>query len=153
MQALERSTSDTTAAFTSRSLSRAVYFRLVSLATKTCRAAIEKWACLQALGPFWPVPVWLCAIVVALVSQRLFKRSHIVAVPGEEVSSAVDEWRLLHVDNDEVVIAGFGARVVDRIQLGWLLHEAFYSRNVAEFGSSGQVTPWYRVSIAKKGEM
>lgn len=68
LQALERSASDTTAAFTSGSLSRAIYFRLVSLTTKTCRAAIKKRACLQTFGPFRPVPVWLCAIVVALVS-------------------------------------------------------------------------------------
>ena len=53
----------------------------------------------------------------------------------------MDVRRLFDVDDDEVVIPGFGARVEIGVQLRRPLHETLYRSDVGVFIGSGDVAP------------
>lgn len=90
-----------------------------------------------------PGPVREIAIVATFVTQCLFERPDVVAVPCEEVSLSIDSvlyfssvylcvetyssvnvWGLSYMNRHKVIIATANPRCIRRRQLGWLVHEA-----------------------------
>ena len=137
---LERPTSNTSSPVSSRLQPIAIMLHLLTLSTHTRVAAIENRASLWAGCPSSPIPVWLCTIVATLDSQRALIRKREVAMPGEEVSRAVDGERVFHVYGDEVVESGFGARVHGR-ELGRRFGYALHGGDVGAFFRGADAAP------------
>lgn len=79
-----------------------------------------------------PVPVRLCPLVAALVTQRLLVQVDVIAVEAEKEAVAVDEGSLLDVHTQKVIVA--------RTRTG----------NLGEWCDVGQVCEAvYRVDIAQ----
>jgi hypothetical protein len=79
---LKRPTNNATASVACRLESITIVLDLFALAAHARVAAIENRARLWAVCPAAPVPVWLCAIVATLDSQRVLIRIREVPMPG-----------------------------------------------------------------------
>ncbi|RDW92685.1 uncharacterized protein DSM5745_00007 [Aspergillus mulundensis] len=69
-------------------------------------------------GPVRPLPVRLVALVAALVAHCLLIQPEEMAVPGEEVGGAVDDWGVEDVGGLEVVEPRSGPRDQRRVEDG-----------------------------------
>lgn len=89
-----------------------------AVAAQAARAAVKEGAVDRIKGRLPPVPVGLGPLVVAFLAQGLLIVVEEQAVPGQEVGGAVDGEGLVHVHDDEVVVAGLGAGHLDGIVSG-----------------------------------
>lgn len=92
---------------------------------------------IRVLGP---VPVGLVACVGAFGAESGLVRPDVVAVPVHEVGGRMDGGRHVHVDDDEVIVAGFGAGVLAGGELAGLLEDTFDGSDVLLPFILGQVT-------------
>lgn len=72
-------------------------------------AAIKKGRAERVMSILAPVPVRLPTLVIALVAECLLVCPGEVAMPGEEIGSAVNLKGLVDVDRDEVIKSTFGS--------------------------------------------
>lgn len=82
---------------------------ILAITTERIRASVKDRRVLWRRCVLWPVPVWLVALVAALIAQGLLVAVHEPAVPGHEVARVVDRERLVDVGDDEVIEAGLCA--------------------------------------------
>lgn len=102
---------------------------LLPLTSHTRLGTIEDWRGFRRAVAS-PVPVWLRAIVPTLDPQRILIRKGEVPVPGEEVACSVNGHGVLHVDGNEIIVAGLRS---------WVLRSTELRRRLGDAGNSGYV--------------
>jgi hypothetical protein len=83
----------------------------LTLTAHASLAAVEERRSLWR-RPASPVPVWLGTIIPTLDSQSVFVCVSVIPVPGQEVAGTMDGHGVLHMNGDEIIESGFGARVL-----------------------------------------
>lgn len=73
-------------------------------------ASVEERTALGIVGVVSPVVVWKRTLAAALASKHLLEGPGKVAMPRQEVTSAVNIVRLLNVCHDEIIVATLCAR-------------------------------------------